>query len=170
MTTLGALLLNPALTEGKRTLRHLGVAADLLDCNALAIANLFSIATRNATAINEAGRSEDGWNAARPQLRQIVAESDQLLAGWGISGLAGRAAKYRQLQLEYVCTCAQEFGKDCVWTLNGEPRHPSRWHQYVSDRHGRASGTSFGERMTAVLKSVPLATLCPKYGSGKSQR
>jgi hypothetical protein len=60
---------------------------------------------------------------------------------------------------------AGDIGNDCIWTLNGEPRHPSRWDQYVSDRHGRASGATFSERIAQVLTSVPLATLCPEGGS-----
>jgi hypothetical protein len=157
--TLGAVLLNPPLAGGGRTIRHLRVAADLLDCDGLEIANLFSIATRDVTAINEIGRSCDGWEAARPRLHQVILASDHLLAGWGVSGLSGPAARHQQTQLDYVRTCAQEFAKDYIWTLNGEPRHPSRWHQYVSDRYGRASGASLSERLTMVLRPVPLATL-----------
>jgi hypothetical protein len=128
------------------------------------IANLFSIATRDVTAINKVGRSCDGWEAARPGLHRVVFSSDHLLAGWGVSGLVGPAARHQQTQLDYVSTFAQECGKDYIWTLNGEPRHPSRWHQYVSDRYGRASGTSLSERLAMVLRSVPLATLRPEGG------
>jgi hypothetical protein len=41
--------------------------------------------------------------------------------------------------------------------LGGEPRHPSRWHQYVSDKYGRTSGGTFEERIKQVLVAVPLA-------------
>lgn len=162
MTGLGALLLNPPLTSGTRTLSHLGIAAELLGCDALDIANLFAVATRDVTAINDVGLSSDGWEAARPRLRQVIAESDHLLAGWGVSSLAGRAAIHRQSQVDYVRACARDVGKDCIWTLNGEPRHPSRWHQYVSDRHGRANGESLAERLWMVLTPVRFETLCRK--------
>jgi len=159
VTKLGALLLNPPVVGGARTIRYLRVAADLLGCDHVEIANLFSIATRDVTAINEVGRSGDGWVAARLQLHQVIATSDHLLAGWGVGGLAGPAARHQQAQLEYVDACARDIGNDYIWTLNGEPRHPSRWHQYVSDKHGRASGASLSERIVMVLRSVPLATL-----------
>jgi hypothetical protein len=162
MTTLGALLMNPPTGDGTRTVRHLRVVTGLLDCDAMEIANLFSIATRDVTGINEVGRSGDGWDAARPRLRQVIAECDCLLAGWGVRGLSGTAAAYQRIQLDYVRACAREVGLDHIWTINGEPRHPSRWHQYVSDRHGRATGTSLGERIAMVLTSVPFATLCPE--------
>jgi len=161
VTTLGALLLNPPLVGGDRTIRHLQVAANLLGCDNVEIANLFANATPDVTAINEIGRSGDGWEAARLRLRQVITASDHLLAGWGISGLAGPAARHRRAQLDYVRTYAREVGKHDIWTLNGQPRHPSRWHQYVSDRHGRATGTSLSERMAMVLSSVAVATLCP---------
>ena len=86
-------------------------------------------------------------------------ESDHLLAGWGVGGLAGPAARHQQAQLEYVDACARDIGNDYIWTLNGELRHPSRGHQYVSDKHGRASGASLSERIVMVPRSVPLATL-----------
>jgi hypothetical protein len=164
MTTLGALLLNPPLAGGTRTIHHVRVAAQLLDCDSLEIANLFSIATRDLTAISEAGRSGDGWETARPRLHQVITECDCLLAGWGVSGLVGEAAAHRRRQLNYVRACAREVGRDYIWALGGEPRHPSRWHQYVSDRHGRASGSSLSKRISMVLTSVPLATLCPESG------
>jgi hypothetical protein len=160
MTTLGALLLNPPLVGGDRTIRHLRVAAELLGCENVQVANLFAIATRDVTAINEAGRCIDGWEAARSRLHEVIVASDQLLAGWGVSGLVGSAARNRQAQLNYLHRCSRDVGNDRIWTLNGESRHPSRWHQYVSDRHGRALGATFRERMAMVLTSVPIATLC----------
>lgn len=161
MTTLGALLLNPPLNGGIRTTRHVHVAAQLLDCDSFEIANLFSIATRDLTAISVAGRSGDGWEAARPRLYQVITECDFLLAGWGVSSPVGEAATYRRRQLNYVGACAREVGQDYIWALGGEPRHPSRWHQYVSDRHGRVSGSSLSKRISMVLTPVPLAALCP---------
>lgn len=138
---------------------HLRVAADLLGCDRVEVANLFSIATRDVSGINQIGRLGDGWDAARPRLQRVVASSDHLLAAWGVSGLGGVAAQHQRTQVEYVIAHARKMGKENIWTLNGEPRHPSRWHQYVSDKHGRASGESFTERLAIVLMSVPLENL-----------
>ncbi len=44
----------------------------------------------------EIGGSIDGWEAARPRLRWVIATSDHLLAGWGIRGLAGQTAAWRR--------------------------------------------------------------------------
>jgi hypothetical protein len=157
--------MNPPTGSGTQTVRHLRVVTRLLGCDGLEIANLFSIATHHVTAINEAGRSGAGWDAARPRLRQVITESDCLLAGWGVRSPVGPAAAHWRRQLAYVRACAREVGLGDIWTLNGEPRHPSRWHQYVSDRHGRATGTSLEERIAMVLTFVPVAMLCPDGGA-----
>lgn len=43
----------------------------------------------------------------------------------------------------------------------GQPRHPSRGHQYVSDRHGRTGPGNVEEGLRLVLVQVPLAELQP---------
>jgi hypothetical protein len=164
VTTLGALLLNPPTTNGAQTRRHLQAVAGLLDCNSIEIANLFAVPTRDLSAVNAAGQSDQGWDLAQPRLREVIATADHLLAAWGVGGLSGRASAYQRRQLRFVASAAQEAGRVHIWTLNGEPRHPSRWHQYVSDRHGRASGSSLTERLAMVLTSVPIETLCTVTG------
>jgi hypothetical protein len=159
LTTLGALLLNPPVVGGTRTVRNLHVAAELLACDDLEIANLFSIPTRDVTAINRLGASWEGWEDAQSALHQLIIRSDHLLAGWGVSGLSGPVARHKQAQVDFVRETAERAGKERIWTLLGEARHPSRWHQYVSDKHGRTSGGSLPERIGAVLKSVSLSTL-----------
>jgi hypothetical protein len=124
------------------------------------IANLLAVPTRDMSAINAAGQSSQGWDLARPRLREVIATADHLLAAWDVGGLSGRASAYRRQQLRFVASTAQDAGRVHIWTLNGEPRHPSRWYQYVSDRHGGASGTSLTERLAMVLMSVPVETLC----------
>lgn len=161
VTVLGALLLNPPTTDGAQTRRHLQVAAELLSCNSIEIANLFAMPTHDMPAVNVVGQSNQGWELAQPRLRAVITAADQLLAAWGVGGLSGRALIHQRRQLRFVAAAAQEIGHVQIWTLNGEPRHPSRWHQYVSDRHGRASGASLTERLAMVLTSVRTETLCP---------
>lgn len=160
MITLGALLLNPPSAGGSRTIQRLKVAAELLNCGRLEIANLYSIATSDAGAINAVGQSIVGWEAARPRIEEVIAESDHLLAGWGVSGISGKAARHKEGQIEFVGLCANRMGHQSLWTLNGEARHPSRWHQYVSDKYGRATGTHFHERLGTVLTLVPVDVIC----------
>jgi hypothetical protein len=46
-----------------------------------------------------------------------------------------------------------------AWTVGGESRHPSRWHQYVSDKHARAGSGEFAERLKSVLVLTDLLSL-----------
>jgi len=131
VTGLGAILLNPPLTEGAATQRHLRVAAELLGCGEIHIANLFAVPTRSVLEINEVGRDGAGWLAARRPLKRLIDSAEQIVAGWGVSGLYGPARTHRRVQVAWVLDRIVASGKDHIWMLNGEPRHPSRWHQYV---------------------------------------
>lgn len=157
--TLGALLLNPPTTDGRRTRRHLEVAASLLGCDFVEIANLFAISTKDVTAMNLVGRDVAGWLAARPELCGLIARADVLVAGWGVRGLSGLAAQHQRAQLRLITGHARLHGRTHVWTVGGQPRHPSRWHQFVSDRHGRTLGGSFSERLTCVLSETAISDL-----------
>jgi hypothetical protein len=155
---LGAILLNPPLTTGAATMRHLRVAADILGCEDVQLANLFSIPTISVTEINDVGRNVDDWEAARPELARVAETSVQLIAGWGVSGLHGVAGSHHKDQLAWLLDRLGNLGGPSgMWTLNGEPRHPSRWHQYVSDRHGRTSGPTFHDRLASVLRRVEVS-------------
>jgi hypothetical protein len=148
---LGAVLLNPPTGGGRPTLRHLAVAADLLDCESVRVANLYSRATPSVTELNLDGRDWAGWQAARSDLTALVADADEVLFAWGVSGLSGVVARHRAAQTDWLLDSFHAAGRAEIWTVGGEPRHPSRWHQYVSDRHGRASGDTFSDRLRMVL-------------------
>ncbi len=149
-----ALLLNPPTGAGARTISHLQVAADLLGCATLEVANMFSRPTPSLTEINDVGAREEGWLAARADIRNALCGADHVFAAWGVGGLHGQAAEHLQGQRLWVCDQLADLGIEQVWTLNGETRHPSRWHQYVSDRHGRTSGGSFLERLSDMLTAI----------------
>jgi hypothetical protein len=148
---LGAVLLNPPTGSGRATHRHLEVAAELLGCDSVQIANLNDAATPSVVELNRTGREWTGWAAARRSLTALVADSDEILVGWGVSGLSGLAARHRTAQTTWLFDRLHAAGRCEIWTVGGEPRHPSRWHQYVSDRHGRASGDTFSDRLQTVL-------------------
>ncbi|MGC4819087.1 DUF1643 domain-containing protein [Micromonospora sp. DT63] len=152
---LGAILLNPPLTTGAATMRNLHVAADVLRCDGVQVANLFTLPTTDVAEINQVGRNTLDWERACPALEQVLMTSHAVVAGWGVSGLYGPAGAHRRAQAAWVirrAASAPHLGG--LWTLNGEPRHPSRWHQYVSDRHGRTSGASLRDRLASVLRFV----------------
>lgn len=157
MTRLVAVLLNPPLTTGAASLRHVEAARQALDCESVAVANLFATPTRSVEDINVVGSSADGWTQAREPLRLAISSADLLLGAWGISGLTGEAARMRKSQVSWLIRAAHDEGLSHLWTVGGTPRHPSRWHQYVSDKYQRAVGDTLDQRLSSVLSKVPLA-------------
>ncbi|WP_212819103.1 DUF1643 domain-containing protein [Polymorphospora rubra] len=137
-------------------MRHLRVAAEILGCSDVQVGNLFAVPTTSVTEINDAGRDAAGWEAARWNLNQVLTSSAELVLGWGVSGLHGLALAHRHAQIAWLVDRLGALKISGVWTLNGEARHPSRWHQYVSDRHRRAVGGTFPQRLASVLHRVDL--------------
>jgi hypothetical protein len=148
---LGAILLNPSTGAGSPTLRHLNVAARILGADDVSIANLFPIHTRSLDEIRVVGSTWESWLPARSELRRVISTADQILVGWGAGGLTGTSAQHLRRQIAWVYEALLERGCPVV-SVGPDTRHPSRWHQYVSDRWGRTAGGTFEERLTQVLK------------------
>lgn len=115
--------------------------------------NLCSVATPSVVEVNRLGR--EAWASARADLEVAVRSGTGLLAAWGVGGLSGDARRSLCAQVEWLVDCAMDGGLHSFWMVGGEPRHPSRWHQYVSDKYGRTRGGSFEERLAQVLMDVP---------------
>ena len=96
---------------------------------------------------------------AREDIAEALARCDEFMAAWGLSGLAGAARQHRSDQVRWLLQTASSFGHELAWTVGGQPRHPSRWHQYVSDMHGRTAGGTVIERLKQVMVRVPLSEL-----------
>jgi hypothetical protein len=115
--------------------------------------NLCAASTPSVVQLNALGR--DAWDLARTDLEAAVTGASAVLAGWGVAGLTGDARRWMRAQVEWVTERAREGGMAAYWMVGGEPRHPSRWHQYVSDKYGRTAGGTFEERIAQVLVEVP---------------
>lgn len=115
--------------------------------------NLCAVSTPSVVQLNELGR--DAWEDSRVDLEAAVRSGTALLAGWGVSGLSGNARRWMRNQVDWLIKCAEASAMDAMWMVGGEPRHPSRWHQYVSDKYGRTSGGTFEERLRQVLVAAP---------------
>lgn len=153
------ILLNPAQQGGERSLTRIQMAASVLGYDEVAVANLFSVPTRDSKGIRVVGQDEKGWVAARANLRRTIATSHEVMVGWGVHRPTGPAGVHFRDQVDYVHHLLQSSGKTGVWTMGGEARHPSRWHQYVSERHGRATGADFRARLESVVVYAPLESL-----------
>lgn len=154
-----AILLNPpASSSGTRTTSAVCRAARVLGYQRFEIANLISVPTRSLTDLNALG-SKAWWLDARTSLSMAIARADGLLGGWGVGGMSGAMRKDRAEQTSWLLRTAAEAGHEYIWMLGGEPRHPSRWHQFLSDKHGRAAGGTAEQRLAQLLLTVPTRTL-----------
>lgn len=159
MKMLLAVLLNPpGSSSGTRTRNAVERAGQVLGYDHVKIANLCTAATPTVVELNDPDH-QHGWSAAREELARSVREASGMLAGWGVAGLSGNARRACRDQVGWLCREAASAGIDRVWMVGGEARHPSRWHQYVSDRHGRTTGGSFEVRLTQVLQTAPVDSL-----------
>jgi hypothetical protein len=132
-------------------------AAGVLGYNDVVMTNLCSVATPSIVEVN--GLGCEAWTSARVDLESAVRSGSGLIAAWGVGGLSGDARRWLRAQVEWLVDCAGTGGLRSFWTVGGEPRHPSRWHQYVSDKYGRTRGGSFEERLAQVLVDVPTRDL-----------
>ena len=154
--TLAALLLNPAAGTGAITTRRVQVAAGLLGCESFIVANLVDTRTRNLHELSAAARDWQPWQSAQQHLAAAIGEADDVLLAWGLGGTTGPARLHAQRQVTWVHAQIRLAGHSRAWCLDGEPRHPSRWHQYVSDRYARTAGGSFADRLKQVLLPISI--------------
>lgn len=131
------------------------------------IANLHAFATTSVFELNDLRRA-CGWADARGELAKAVRGADGLLAGWGVSGTTGDTRRALDEQVAWLYSEAMSAGLERAWMVGGEPRHPSRWHQYVSDKYGRTSGGTFEQRLEQVLHAVPIGMFTDAAKPGES--
>lgn len=155
--TLLAVLLNPPqTTSGVRTRRAVERAGRVLGYDGVTIVNLCPENTRSVVELNGTALTEHGLATARDEIRDNLRSASGLLGAWGVSGLSGPARRAREEQVSWLYAQAWESGVTHAWMVGGQPRHPSRWHQYVSDRYRRTPGGGFAERLQSVLVAVPI--------------
>lgn len=152
-------LASPPLTSGARTRSQVQHAGRLLRCSEVRIGNLYAGAATDLPALSELASGVDGWLEARPPLLEGLRGVDAILVGWGLYELKGAARLHRREQIAWFCQAAAAAGHTSAWTVGGLPRHPSRWHQYTSDRHQRTSASSQQERLREVLVEAALEDL-----------
>lgn len=155
-----AVLLNPPSTSsGARTIGAVRRATDVLGFGSYEVTNLFAESTPTVVELNGVVADEISWGLLRTRLAEQLRTMDGVLAAWGISGASGQMRHARDERAAWLLAEAELCGHDFVWTVGGAARHPSRWHQYVADRHGRTAGGSFDERLSQVLVATPTASV-----------
>ncbi len=166
-----AVLLNPpASSSGARSRRAAQRAAEVLGYDCCEIANLFAEPTATVVDLNLLGAGLGLWAPVRQRLSEQIRGAGGVLAAWGVAGASGTLRRERDLRGAWVAAEAGRVGHEQIWTVGGAPRHPSRWHQYVADRHGRTLGGTFEERLTQVLTATPLLVQPHAQASGRPHR
>jgi len=132
--TLVAVLSNPPVTDGQRTLRRVQLAAELLGFEDAVVANLFALPSHSTGAIATLGATEEGWLAARPSLEASLAASTGVLLAYGATSPTGPARHNFRAQVEWLTghLAARDLP---TWRVGDGPRHPSRWQRWTSRAH-----------------------------------
>lgn len=118
---------------------------------------MFAHPARDLPELCVVGGDPAGWLDARQDLSTALRTADELVAGWGLLPLTGPARIHRDMQIRWLVDEAKHAGHEFAWAVGAQARHPSRWHQFVSDRHGRTSPGTFEDRLREVLVRTPLA-------------
>jgi hypothetical protein len=150
-------LASPPVTSGQRTLAMLGHALFATGCTELEVVNLCAKRAPDLPALTALARGRSSWTGARHDLKDGLRAADEVLLAWGLDPLAGTARQHRSNQIRWVAREAASVGLIRPWVLGGEPRHPSRWHQYVSDKYGRTIGGNTRQRLQYLLAPVDWA-------------
>jgi hypothetical protein len=128
--TLLAVLANPPLRGGVRTLRRVELAARLLDYASVDVANLFALPTHTTSAIALSGTTEEGWLSARPAISNALLVADGVLLAYGKEAPSGPARARYLAQVDWLHECLRH-AKLPVWQVGDSARHPSRWQRWT---------------------------------------
>jgi hypothetical protein len=164
--TLCAVLLNPNFnTENSVSHSNIRVAAASLGFGSFHIVNLVQVQSRNSKELAQKAMNQEPWLISRPEIYQSLNYADEVIFAWGASRLAGQANRHKDEQVEWIIQQTIRAGHTEVLLMNGSPRHPSRWRQYVGPQKMRVTGDTLEDRFRKVLNSHPIEDVCALSGS-----
>lgn len=160
--TLLAVLSNPPVTDGRRTLARLDTARAILGFECVEVANLFALPSYRTGDISRLGIAEDGWVAAREVISQGLAEADGVLLAYGVGLPVGVARERFRAQIAWL---TDRLGERTVpvWRVGDGARHPSRWQRWT---HRTYPDLTFPDALQRSLVVVVPGTgeASPKFG------
>lgn len=160
---LTSILLNPPRAGGGAvTRRSLAVACEVLGAKELEIVNLVGTPTRDLLGLNVVAGEARPWTSARPALRSAVCGADILLFGWGLGGFRQPVRGLFRMQVAWLIEAALCAGHDAAWMLDGSPRHPSRWPQYLGPARGLYVDSTFERRVASALRVTRLVKVAER--------
>ena len=153
VTQLSAILANPAVVGGSRTLDRVALLADLLGFERWRVANLLNTESRSVLDFPEACQEAEPWIVAREEMLGAIQESSIVLLAYGVSEPTGRMRFHHRDQVRWLGTQLLDAKKLVVQVGDG-PRHPSRWQRWTSRAY---PGTEFVEALAASVRRSPLS-------------
>lgn len=131
---LTAVLANPPLTDGVRTIARVRQVAEILRFQDVDLVNLFALPTRATGEITKLGANPAAWLAARPAIERSLTAADGVLLAYGLRAPRGAAGLHFDDQLAWLRTELVTRSLQSWWVGEG-PRHPSRWQRWTSRAH-----------------------------------
>lgn len=146
-----AILFNPPVSTGARTIARVALAAKLLGHEEATIANLFPLATKSVLEVNAIGKDFDLWLSARAEISERLAVSGDILLAYGCQEPVGEVRAHFRAQLAWL---RQEIraSEGSVWSVSHQPRHPSRWQRHTARDY---PGLPFNAALELSLRQLP---------------
>ena len=132
--TLVAVLCNPPLTDGNRTLRRVQLAERILGFDMHCVVNIFARPSHATGALVRLGVDDSGWIEARPDISAGLGAARGVLLGYGSTPPAGLARNKFNDQIDWLAGHLMALGVP-IWQLGDGPRHPSRWQRWTHRAH-----------------------------------
>lgn len=148
--TLVAVLCNPPLTDGNRTLSRVQLAERILGFDGHRVVNIFARPSHATGALGHLGVDDSGWIEARPDISAGLGAAGGVLLGYGSTPPAGVARSKFHAQVDWLAGHLKPLGVP-VWQLGDGPRHPSRWQRWTHRAH---PGIAFEEAVQLSLVLV----------------
>ncbi|GAB3572543.1 hypothetical protein GCM10027405_39450 [Arthrobacter alkaliphilus] len=145
---LTAVLFNPPLSTGARTLARVALAAKLLGHQETVIVNLFPLATKSVLEVNTIGVDADLWLSARSDIAERLAVSGDVLLAYGCQEPVGEVRIHFRTQLAWLRQRLHDRGST-IWSVSDQPRHPSRWQRHTARNY---PGMPFDEALELSLQ------------------
>lgn len=151
---LTAVLFNPPLSSGARTVARVELAAKLLGHTEVTIANLFPLPTQSVLEVNTVGRDLCLWHSARSKLLEQIADGRDILLAYGCQEPVGEVRAHFRAQLAWLQGALDRAGSR-LWMVSDQPRHPSRWQRHTSRSY---PGMQFENALKLSLQQVPVGS------------
>lgn len=146
-----AVLFNPPLSTGTRTLARVALAAKLLGHQEVGVVNLFPVATKSVLDVNVIGKDLDLWISARLHIAQQLAAHGDVLLAYGCQEPVGEVRGYFRTQIAWLRKELDNAGSR-TWSVSDQPRHPSRWQRHTARNY---PGVPFTTALGLALQQVP---------------